>query len=49
MLFVLNLLNFYLFIFFSCTWGHMEVPGLGAELKLQLQAYATATAMQDLS
>ena len=27
----------------------MEVPRLGAESKLQLPAYATATAMQDLS
>ena len=27
----------------------MEVPGLGAELELQLQAFATATAMPDLS
>ena len=28
---------------------HMEVPGLGAELELQLSAYTTATAMPDLS
>ena len=28
---------------------HMEVPRLGVELKLQLLAYTTATAMQDLS
>ena len=27
----------------------MEVPGLGFELELQLQAYTTATAMSDLS
>ena len=27
----------------------MEVPGLGEELELQLQAYATATAMWDPS
>ena len=27
----------------------MEVPGLGIELELQLPAYTTATAMQDLS
>ena len=27
----------------------MEVPGLGVELELQLPAYATATAMWDLS
>ena len=25
--------------------GHMEVPGLGVELKLQLPAHSTATAM----
>ena len=28
---------------------HMEDPGLGVELQLQLQAYTTATAMLDLS
>ena len=28
---------------------HMEVPRLGVELELQLQAYTTATVMQDLS
>ena len=28
---------------------HMEVPGLGVELELQLLAYTTATAMLDLS
>ena len=27
----------------------MEVPGLGVESELQLPAYTTATAMQDLS
>ena len=27
----------------------MEVPRLGVKLELQLQAYTTATAMQDLS
>ena len=27
----------------------MEIPGLGVELGLQLAAYATATATQDLS
>ena len=38
-------------IFFSFLWldlQHMEVPGLGVKLELQLPAYATATAMQDL-
>ena len=28
---------------------HMEVPGLGVELELQLLTYTTATAMQNLS
>jgi len=28
---------------------HMEFPGLGVKSELQLQVYATATAMQDLS
>ena len=28
---------------------HMEVPGLGVKLELQLLAYTTATAMRDLS
>lgn len=42
------------FVFVSfCFLGphlqHMEVPWLGVESELQLQAYATATAMQDPS
>ena len=41
------------FYFFSCFLGphlqHMEVPRLGLELELQLLAYTTAPAMQDLS
>ena len=43
-------LNFYLFIllFRPAPW-HVEVPRLGVELELQLLAYTTATAMQDLS
>ena len=28
---------------------HLEVPGLGIKLELQLLAYTTATATQDLS
>ena len=28
---------------------HMEIPRLGVELELHLPAYATATAVQDLS
>ena len=39
--------------FFFCFSGphlqHMEVPRLGVNLELQLLAYATATAIQDLS
>ena len=39
--------------FFLCFLGlhlwHMEVPSLGVELELQLPAYTSAEAMQDLS
>ena len=38
-----------LFIYFWLHLWHMEVPGLGIKLELQLQAYATAPAMLDLS
>ena len=39
-----------LFFFFLGPYlRHMEVPGLGIELKLQLLAYITATATLDLS
>ena len=50
-----NLLNniIYLFIYFLLFLGphprHMEVPRLAAQPELQLPAYATATAMPDLS
>ena len=42
---------FVLFFFFlmAAPAGHMEVPGLGVELELQLLACPTATAMQELS
>ena len=40
-------------LFIHCFLGlhlwHMEVPRLGAEMELQLLAYATATAMPDLN
>ena len=36
------------FLLWLQLW-HMEIPGLGVELELQLQAYATDTAMSDLS
>ena len=44
---------FWLFFFFLVILGphlwHREVPRLGVESELQLQTYATATAMQDPS
>ena len=43
----------YLFLFLFWFLGpqpwHMEVPRLGVKLELQLPAYTTATAMQELS
>ena len=39
----------YLFFFLGPRLWHMEVPRLGIESELQLQGYATATAMPDLS
>ena len=40
----------YLFIcFLGLQVQHMEVPGLGVKLELQLPAYTTATATPDLS
>ena len=36
-------------VFFGLQLWHMEVPRLGLQSKLQLPAYATATAMWDLS
>ena len=43
---------YYLFIFFALLLGphlrHMDVPRLGVISELQLLAYTTATAMQDL-
>ena len=46
----LHMTIFFFLSFF--LWPHvhrMEVPRLGVESELQLPAYATATAMQDLS
>ena len=37
------------FVFLGLHLWHMEVPRLGAESELQLPAYTTATATQDLS
>ena len=39
----------YLFFFLSPHLQHLAVPGLGVESELQLPAYTTATAVQDLS
>lgn len=46
---VLPLLKAVFFFFLRLYLQHMEVPGLGVELERQLPAYATATAMLDLS
>ena len=43
------LLSFFFFVFLGPHPRHMEVPRLGVEWKLQLLAYTTAIAMQDLS
>ena len=37
----------FFFSFLGAHLQHMEVPGLGAESELQLQAYTTATATPD--
>ena len=39
----------FFFFFLRLYLRHMEVPGLGVELELQLQAYTIATAMWDLN
>ena len=40
---------FFFLVFLGPHWWHMEVPGLGVKLELQLQTYAAATATWDLS
>ena len=40
---------FFFFFFFGLQVQHMDVPRLGAESELQLQAYTIVTAMPDLS
>ena len=40
---------FFFFVFLGPHLRQMEVPRLGVEMELQLLAYATVTAMQDLS
>ena len=42
-------LRFFSLSFLGLHLWHMEIPGLGVESKLQPMAYATATAMPDLS
>ena len=39
----------FIFDFLGLHLWHMEVPRLGVKSELQLPAYTTATAMQDLS
>ena len=41
--------EFFLFFFLGPYLQHMEVPGLGVKLELQLLVYATAAAILDLS
>ena len=45
----LSMLNALIFFLLELHLWHMEVPGLGVKSELHLQAYTTATAMQDLS
>jgi len=47
--FYLSSFSFSIFAFLGPNLWHMEVPGLGVESELQLPAYTTATATQDLS
>ena len=45
---VLHVSGFFLLLRVTLVaYGSLEVPGLGVESKLQLVAYATATAMPD--
>ena len=44
-----NVLFCFFLFFLGPQLQHMEFPRLGVELELQLLAYTTATAMQDLS
>ena len=49
MCFFMICLFIYYFVFLGLNSQHMEFPRLGAELELQLLAYATAAAAWDLS
>ena len=42
------ILTFFFFFFFRVYLWHRKIPRLGVESELQLLAYATASAMQDL-
>ena len=44
-----GILIFFFFFFLGLHRRHMEVPRLGVESELQLLAYTTAAAMQNLS
>jgi len=44
-----SIFNFFSSVILGLRPQHMEVPRLGVELELQLPAYTTATATQDLS
>ena len=44
-----NLKTGFFFFFLGPLLQHVEVPGLGVKLELQLLSYASATAMQDPS
>ena len=46
---IVTLKHFFVSLFLGLYLWHMEVPSLGLESKLQLLAYTTATATQDLS
>ena len=45
----MHLINLLIDCFLGLHLWHMEVPSLGVESELQLWAYATATAMPDMS
>ena len=51
--FIFYFIYLFIYLFMYCFLGphpqHVEVPRLGVQLELQLLAYATATAMEDLS
>ena len=46
---ILSYIRFFPFFFLKLHLWHMEVPRLGVELELQLQAYTRATSTEDSS